>query len=83
MFNLQDRGYGLYGFAQTEKFLDDMTHVFKLIAATPMMARERRTFAYPVRIHFYKGYAIVYRIEGKIVKILRVVHGRQNLDELF
>jgi plasmid stabilization system protein ParE len=29
------------------------------------------------------GYAIVYRVEGRDVHILRVVHGRREIDALF
>ncbi|MCT7967115.1 type II toxin-antitoxin system RelE/ParE family toxin [Laspinema sp. D1] len=29
------------------------------------------------------GYIIFYRVRGEIVEILRVVHGRQDLEELF
>jgi toxin ParE1/3/4 len=29
------------------------------------------------------GYIILYRAVGETVEILRVVHGRQNLEELF
>jgi toxin ParE1/3/4 len=53
--------------------------VFDLIAANPRMARERQEIAPPVRIHPFKAYLVIYRIEETgTVLIVRIRHGHEN-----
>ncbi|WP_420329806.1 type II toxin-antitoxin system RelE/ParE family toxin [Spirulina subsalsa] len=55
------------------------------------ISKKSRTFSKPGNLHFqYRyprnridDYIIFYRVRGEMVEILRVVHGRQDLEELF
>ncbi len=83
MFAIQTTGINQFGVLQTDIFLDGLTVLFKLIAHSPYIARERPEFKQPIRLHPYKNLIVAYRIENSIVKIIRVVDGRQDLNALF
>ena len=82
MFALQNTGILQFGQAQSDVFLDGLTQLFKTIARFPHMARERIEFMPPVRIHPYRSLVVVYRIETDHVKVMRVLHGRQDLRHI-
>jgi toxin ParE1/3/4 len=82
MFFIQEKSIREFGQRQTDSFLDGLTRLFKLIARTPLMARERDEFSNPIRIHPYKSLIVAYRIENDVVKIIRVLFGRQDLKQL-
>ena len=50
-----------------------------LIAANPRMAKLRAEFDKPTRLQRYKSHMIFYRIEDEFVRVMRVLHGQQNL----
>jgi toxin ParE1/3/4 len=63
---------------QADPFIDELVHVFELIAATPTLAREQVVFTPPVRIHVHECHLIVYRTAEDHVVILRLLGGRQD-----
>jgi toxin ParE1/3/4 len=56
-----------------------MFAVFDLLAEFPEMARERGEFRPPVRIHPSGSHLVIYRTEGQVIEIIRVLHAHQNL----
>ena len=52
--------------------------MFETIAAMPTLARKRREFKPPVRIHVHASHLIVYTIAEDHVAILRLLGGRQD-----
>lgn len=44
----------------------------------PSLARERREFDPPVRIHPSAEHLIIYRIEADLILVIRILGGRQN-----
>ena len=66
------------------RLIDSIADRFHLLAAYPYAGRERNDDLGRGRRTFPVGeYVIIYRIENEQVWILRVVHGRRNLELLF
>jgi toxin ParE1/3/4 len=64
--------------------IDAITSRFFLLANFPYIGRARdEDFGAGVRGASVSGYVIVYRVDGQDVHILRVVHGRREIDALF
>lgn len=63
---------------QADQYIDRLVAVFETIAAMPMLARERREFTPPVRIHAHEHHLIVYTTTADDVVVLRVLGGRQD-----
>jgi toxin ParE1/3/4 len=83
IFAIQDSGMKQFGAIHTDLFLDGLTALFKLLALSPYIARERTEFKQPIRLHPYKSFMIAYIVENETVKIIRVVYGRQDLTKIF
>ena len=75
-------GEASFGAAQSHKYLEEMRFLFDLLAAHPFMARERSEIGIPIRMHRYQSHHIVYRIEDDDVVIVRVLHGRQDWEQI-
>lgn len=66
------------------RLIDSITDRFFLLASHPQVGRARNDDLGPGMRSFPVGeYVIVYRIEDENVLILRVVHGRRDLEALF
>jgi len=63
---------------QADLYVDELVHVFELIAAMPMLAREWCEFDPPVRIHVHASHLIVYTVAEDHVAILRLLGAYQD-----
>ena len=63
---------------QAERYTDALEEAFDRLLIMPEMARERREFDPPVRVHPSAEHIIVYRIEQDHLAILRILGGRQD-----
>lgn len=70
--------YGIetFGEAQAERYHQDMTACFELLATQPKMGREAKSIALGVRRHEHASHVILYEESGDGVLILALVHGR-------
>jgi len=67
-----------------DQLIDSITERFFLLAVHPYLGRPRDDdLGIGLRSFPVGEYVIVYLVEDKDVLILRVVHGRRDLDELF
>jgi toxin ParE1/3/4 len=67
-----------------DQFIDSITERFSLLAGHPYLGRPRDDdFGMGLRSFPVGEYVIVYLVEDKDVLILRVVHGRRDMEELF
>jgi toxin ParE1/3/4 len=67
-----------------DRQIDAITNRFYLIAQHPRLGRAREEDLGVGRRSFRVGdYVIVYRVVGRDVQVLRVVHGRRDLAALF
>jgi toxin ParE1/3/4 len=73
------------GSAETaDRFIDTISERFFLLAGHPYLGRPRDDdFGIGLRSFPVGEYVIVYFVEDQHVLILRVVHGRRDLEELF
>ena len=63
------------------RLVDSITDTFLLIARRPHLGRSRNDdFGVGSRSLSVGEYVIVYRIEGKDVRVMRVAQGRRDLD---
>jgi len=49
-------GFAVFGVDQAERYHEGMVSVFELLADNPQLARERREFDPPVRLHPYQAH---------------------------
>ncbi|MDO6591501.1 type II toxin-antitoxin system RelE/ParE family toxin [Loktanella sp. D2R18] len=71
-----------YGYAQTEGYMDKIDSMIELIVQSPKIARLREEISPPVRIHPVGAHIIIYLIDDhRMVRILRIRHGRENWSE--
>ena len=67
-----------------DRFVDSITERFLLLAGHPYLGRPRDDdLGIGLRSFPVGEYVIVYLVENEDVLILRVVHGRRDLEELF
>ena len=67
-----------------DRQIDSITARFYLLTSHPRIGRARdEDLGKGLRSFPVGNYVIVYRIERSGVKILRIAHGRQNLEALF
>ena len=66
------------------RLIDSITERFLFLASFPYAGRSRdRDFGVGLRSFPVGEYVIVYWVEGEDVFVLRVVHGRRDLETLF
>lgn len=65
------------------RFIETITDRFFLLAGFPYMGRARENLGAGSRSLAVGEYVIVYCAEDEDVVILRVVHGRRDLETLF
>jgi toxin ParE1/3/4 len=66
------------------RLIDTITERFLVLGSFPLLGRSRDDDFGPGYRSFAVGeYVIVYCLEGENVLILRVVHGRRDLETLF
>ena len=66
-----------------ERQIDAIIERFELLADHPDIGRVRDDLGAGRRTFPVENYVILYRVRGKDVLILRVVHSRRDLDTLF
>ncbi|MCJ2123712.1 type II toxin-antitoxin system RelE/ParE family toxin [Methylobacterium sp. J-077] len=69
-----------FGEAQAERYQDGLFDTFRMLAANPRLAHERRAFAPPMRLHRCKAHMIVYVEDEAGILIVRILHGRQDWE---
>ncbi len=72
------QGYDQFGANQAEHYVAGLMAAIDLLAAQPLMARERAEYDPPLRLHRYGSHIIVYRTEAHGIHVLRLRHGRED-----
>ncbi|KKL19482.1 hypothetical protein LCGC14_2465040, partial [marine sediment metagenome] len=63
---------------QADSYVEALQATFDTLLTMPQIARERREFSPPVRIHPSAGHVVIYVTTGHGLTILRVLGRRQN-----
>jgi toxin ParE1/3/4 len=72
------------GSMEVARLIDSMTDRFFLLGGFPYMGRPRdEDLGAGYRSFAVGDYVVVYAVEGEDVLVLRVAHGRRDLDRLF
>jgi toxin ParE1/3/4 len=66
-----------------DRFVDDLTSRFPLLASAPRLGRTRDDIQRGLRSHTFGAYVIYYRQSRRGVSILRVVHGARDPSRIF
>jgi toxin ParE1/3/4 len=66
-----------------KRLIDSITDRFFLLSSFPYAGRARDDFGIGSRSFTSGDYLIVYCVEDQDVLILRVVHGKRDMEELF
>ena len=75
-------GASQFGSPQAERYHAGLLALFDLLASNPFIARLRTEFSPPVRLHPYRAHLIVYVEDGQGILIVRVLHGRQDWEQV-
>lgn len=76
------RGAAEFGITQAELYHEGLLATFAMLADNPRMARERTKLRPPMRLHPWQSHLIAYVVEGDDILIIRVLHGRQDWEQL-
>ena len=67
-----------------DRFIDSLTSRFRLLGRHPYLGRSREhEFGRDTRSLAIAEYVIVYTVADSEIAILRVVHGRRDLESIF
>ena len=72
-----------WGAAQADRYLSGLNASFGLLCEMPEIARVRTVFTKPTRVYRAGEHLIFYRVEDGALRVLRVLHARQNWQRLF
>jgi toxin ParE1/3/4 len=67
-----------FGATVARSYYMDLYDLFEIILANPLMARERLELRFKSRVVVFRSHVVFYRADGRCVRILRVLHGRQD-----
>lgn len=68
--------------ALAERFADEFERKGQTLGRFPETGRSRTEIAPGLRSTLVKPYVLFYRIEGDVVQILRILHGRRDLHRI-
>jgi toxin ParE1/3/4 len=67
-----------FGAPVARSYYKDLLDLFELILANPYMARERPELRFKSRMIRFRSHVVFYKAENGGVRILRILHGRQD-----
>ncbi|MCL2640198.1 MAG: type II toxin-antitoxin system RelE/ParE family toxin [Phycisphaerales bacterium] len=65
------------------RVIEQILDVFRRLADTPRMGRQREELAAGLRSHPFGNYIILYKIRGEYIEITRIIHSARNLHAIF
>ncbi len=68
--------------AEAERYLRGLRDLLDLLAAYPDIARPRREFTIPARLHPYRSHMVIFIFTDEMLEVVRVVHARSNWSML-
>jgi toxin ParE1/3/4 len=76
--------YGLQNFGKlvADEYVRRLLDLLDLLELNPRLARERTELKAGLRVLNYRSHMLAYRINRRGIKILRILHIRQNWTEI-
>lgn len=69
-----------WGEEHADSYLDALETAINLLAAQPLMCRERIEFTPPVRIHHHARHLVVYQALDNGINVIRVLHESMEIE---
>jgi toxin ParE1/3/4 len=79
--NIELHGLTEFGGSQTEKYLSQLKRSLELVARNPQMGVERQGTSRSVRIHPSQAHLIIYESAKKQIRVILILHRRQNWQD--
>ncbi|MGQ0486195.1 MAG: type II toxin-antitoxin system RelE/ParE family toxin [Hyphomicrobiales bacterium] len=70
-----------FGARLADSYAAGLFNLLDMIATNPFMARIRPEYNGPFRLIRYKSHVVFYRVEEQTIKIVRILHGKQDWAE--
>ena len=67
---------------QADRYLTGIENVLQLICLQPGLARLRKVFRPPFRMHSYRSHAIFFQNDAATVHVVRILHARSDWKSL-
>ena len=67
-----------FGLAQSDRYRTGLLQALNFLAEHPRAAAEHEGYITPFRYHPYQSHMIFYRIDGDVLRIMRVLHQQQD-----
>jgi len=71
-----------WGESQTEKYINDLYHIFGEIAKNPELGELRKDRSLPFFMMPAKQHFVIYKITNSGIIIATILHGRRNIESL-
>ena len=69
--------------AQADRYLTGLDDILRLLCRQPALARLRREFDPPIRMHPYRSHVILYRDDAATIDVIRILHANADWQMLF
>src|SRR5688500_2884639 len=66
-----------------DRLVEEITTKFDTLLSFPEMGRSRKDLAVGLRSFPFKRFVIFYRLIEDGIEIFRVLHGKQNIEDIF
>ena len=67
-----------FGLTQADRYKAGLLQALNFIAEHPFAAAEHVGYSRSVRYHLYRSHMIFYWVDGEVLRIMRVLHQRQD-----
>lgn len=76
---IDEYGAEHFGDAAADAYMRGTNEAFLLLADLPFAAEARPDFGKGVRCHVYRSHRILYRVDGEIVFVQRILHHSRDV----
>lgn len=76
--HIHTSGIARFGKTAADSYAHDLLDRLEALSTTPEMAPLRPELGEGYRIFVINGHIAIYRLAGQVIKIVRILHGRQD-----
>jgi plasmid stabilization system protein ParE len=80
--DIQERGLAKFGAAATRDFMLGFDRIFARLKHYPLHGPSRPEYGRAVRCCIHLPYKVLYRFEGDVISVLRVLHASQQARKI-
>lgn len=79
---IRQTGEAEFGEASTRRHLRGFDRVFALLRSHPLGGPARPEFGPDIRAFSHRPHRVLYRVDGEIVTVLRIIHAAQDASRV-